>query len=90
MGKGASTKNRAMGIWGNRRMKRSLLLCVALTLAGCASSKLDIRSHVDPAADFSRYRSYAFVAEAWRTADDELQPYVRESREAMMRLRAVP
>jgi TolB-like protein len=30
---------------------------------------------------------YAFVAEAWRTADSELQPYVRESREAIARLR---
>jgi len=31
---------------------------------------------------------YAFVADAWRTADPELQPYVRESHNAMARLRA--
>jgi len=30
---------------------------------------------------------YAFVADAWRTADAELQLYVRESREAIARLR---
>lgn len=30
--------------------------------------------------------SYAFVADAWRTADPELQPYVRESRDALTRL----
>jgi hypothetical protein len=30
---------------------------------------------------------YAFVADAWRTADPELQPYVRESRAAVSRLR---
>jgi serine/threonine-protein kinase len=30
--------------------------------------------------------SYAFVVAAWRTADAELQPYVRESREAIARL----
>jgi serine/threonine-protein kinase len=32
--------------------------------------------------------NYAFVAEAWRTADPELQPYVREARTAMTRLDA--
>jgi len=31
--------------------------------------------------------SYAFVADAWRTADPELQPYVRESQAALARLR---
>ena len=31
--------------------------------------------------------NYAFVADAWRTADVELQPYVRESRAALARLR---
>ena len=31
--------------------------------------------------------SYAFVADAWRTADPELQPYVRESHAALARLR---
>ena len=30
--------------------------------------------------------NYAFVADAWRTADPELQPYVREAREAVARL----
>jgi hypothetical protein len=30
---------------------------------------------------------YAFVADAWRTADPELQPYVRESRQAIARLK---
>jgi serine/threonine-protein kinase len=30
--------------------------------------------------------NYAFVAEAWRTADPELQPYVREARAAVTRL----
>jgi len=30
---------------------------------------------------------YAFVADAWRTADPELQPYVREAREAIARLK---
>jgi hypothetical protein len=29
---------------------------------------------------------YAFVADAWRNADVELQPYVRESRQALVRL----
>jgi hypothetical protein len=33
--------------------------------------------------------SYAFVADAWRTADAELQPYVRESRAATARLEAL-
>ena len=30
---------------------------------------------------------YAFVADAWRNADQELQPYVRESHQALTRLR---
>jgi TolB-like protein len=30
---------------------------------------------------------YAFVAQAWRTADSEIQPYVRESTAALARLR---
>ena len=30
--------------------------------------------------------NYAFVADAWRTADPELQPYVREARSAIARL----
>jgi hypothetical protein len=32
--------------------------------------------------------SYGFVIDAWRTADPELQPFVRESREAIARIRA--
>ena len=32
--------------------------------------------------------SYQFVADAWRTADPELQPYVRESRDAIARIKA--
>jgi uncharacterized protein with NRDE domain len=31
--------------------------------------------------------NYAFVAEAWRTADPELQPYVREALQAVARLK---
>jgi hypothetical protein len=31
--------------------------------------------------------NYAFVADAWRTADAELQPWVREAHDAMARLR---
>ena len=31
--------------------------------------------------------AYAFVADAWRTADPELQPFVREARAGMTRLR---
>jgi hypothetical protein len=33
--------------------------------------------------------SYALVADAWRTADPELQPYVHESRAATVRLEAL-
>ena len=31
--------------------------------------------------------NYAFVADAWRTADAELQPWVREAHDALARLR---
>jgi hypothetical protein len=31
--------------------------------------------------------NYAFVMAAWRTADPELQPYVREATAALRRLR---
>ena len=41
------------------------------------------------AGERKRAAEYAFVADAWRTADPELQPYVRESRVAMARLKAV-
>jgi hypothetical protein len=51
---------------------RSLLLCVAAAIAAVASAcastsaaktpkKIQVRSHVDPAAQFSNYRSYGFV-----------------------------
>ena len=33
--------------------------------------------------------NYAFVVDAWRTADPELQPYVRESRAAITRLNGI-
>jgi hypothetical protein len=33
-------------------------------------------------------RDYAFVTEAWRGADPELQPVVRAAREALTRLRS--
>jgi hypothetical protein len=42
---------------------RSLLLCVTAALAACASTPLEVRTHVDPNAEFSRYRTYGFVAE---------------------------
>jgi len=35
-------------------------------------------------------REYAYVADAWRSADEELQPYVREARAALQRLSAEP
>ena len=43
----------------------SLLLCVAVTLGGCATAtpKLKIRTNVDPEAQFGSYRSYGFVAQ---------------------------
>jgi hypothetical protein len=31
-------------------------------------------------------KSYRFVADAWRRADPELQPYTAEAREALARL----
>jgi hypothetical protein len=34
--------------------------------------------------------AYRFVAEVWRNADPELQPYVTESREALARLTSEP
>ncbi len=41
----------------------SLLLCVTIALAACGTTPLKVRTHVDPSADFSQYRSYGFVAE---------------------------
>ena len=37
--------------------------------------------------DREAIENYEFVAAAWRTADPELQPYVRESREAIARIK---
>jgi serine/threonine-protein kinase len=63
--------------------------------SGCSNGLDDVAWTLERARAFEHVgrqaeavASYAFVAEAWRTADDELQPYVRESREAMMRLAA--
>jgi len=39
----------------------------------------------DPAA-----QAYAFVADVWRHADPELQPYVAEAKAALQRLSAEP
>jgi serine/threonine-protein kinase len=38
--------------------------------------------------DREAMENYEFVAAAWRTADDELQPYVRESNDAIARIKA--
>jgi serine/threonine-protein kinase len=38
--------------------------------------------------DREAIENYEFVAAAWRTADAELQPYVRESRDAIARIKA--
>jgi len=35
-------------------------------------------------------REYAYVADAWRSADEELQPFVQEARAALARLNAEP
>jgi len=39
----------------------NLLLCVTAVLAGCASAPLKVNMRVDPAANFSSYRTYGFV-----------------------------
>ena len=39
----------------------SLLLCVTSVLTACATAPIKVRTRVDPAADFSTYRSYGFV-----------------------------
>ena len=41
-----------------------------------------------PPSFFSISMGLAGLADAWRTADSELQPYVRESRAAIARLQA--
>jgi serine/threonine-protein kinase len=61
---------------------------------GCSNGYDDVLWTMERARVFERLgrrseaaTAYAFVADAWRTADPELQPYVRESREAMARLK---
>jgi serine/threonine-protein kinase len=61
---------------------------------GCSNGFDDVMWTMERARVFERLgrrseaaAAYAFVADAWRTADLELQPYVRESREAMARLK---
>jgi hypothetical protein len=40
----------------------SLAFLLLLLLGGCATTPLDVRSHVNPDADFSHYRSFAFFS----------------------------
>jgi serine/threonine-protein kinase len=61
---------------------------------GCSNGFDDVMWTMERARVFERLgrraeaaAAYAFVADAWRSADIELQPYVRESREAMARLK---
>jgi hypothetical protein len=35
-------------------------------------------------------RSYQYVADVWRHADPELQPYVREAKEGLSRMTSEP
>lgn len=58
-----------------------LLLCAAAVLAGFASEaaakspkKIQIRSHVDPGAQFSSYRSYGFVQIPGTNLEGKLTP----------------
>jgi hypothetical protein len=39
----------------------SLLLCVTVVLTACGTAPIKVRTRVDPAAEFSGYRSYGFV-----------------------------
>ena len=62
-------------------LARGLLLCVAAFIAGYASDavakspkKLQIRSHVDPAAQFSSYRTYGFVQIPGTNLEGKLTP----------------
>jgi serine/threonine-protein kinase len=64
---------------------------------GCSNGFDDIVWTLERARVFERLgrreeaaTNYAFVADAWRSADPELQPYVRESRTAIARLNARP
>jgi hypothetical protein len=61
---------------------------------GCSNGFDDVLWTMQRARVFERLgrkaqaaADYAFVADAWRTADLELQPFVRESRQAMARLK---
>ena len=61
---------------------------------GCSNGFDDVLWTMQRARVFERLgrrseaaADYAFVADAWRTADLELQPFVRESREALARLK---
>jgi hypothetical protein len=60
----------------------------------CADGMDDVEWTLERARIFDRFRwreraiaDYQFVATVWRTADPELQPLVRESRDAIARLR---
>ncbi|MEP6494727.1 MAG: serine/threonine-protein kinase [bacterium] len=60
----------------------------------CSDGVDDVRWTMARARVFERLgrreqaaEDYAFVAAAWRTADPELQPYVKEARDAMARIR---
>jgi eukaryotic-like serine/threonine-protein kinase len=62
--------------------------------SACSNGVEDVLWTLERARVFERLgrrdeaaENYAFVAAAWRTADPELQPYVRESRRALTRLR---
>lgn len=46
-----------------RHSTTTLALAVAMLAAGCATGP-DVRSDYDPAADFGRFRTYGFVAQA--------------------------
>jgi hypothetical protein len=61
--------------------------------SGCSNGFDDVIWSLNRARVFERLGrkkeaadDYAFVAAAWRTADPELQPYVREAREGARRL----
>lgn len=48
---------------GRMVLASSWLLCATAALTGCGTSPLKVRTHVDPNAEFSSYRTYGFVAE---------------------------
>ncbi len=52
-----------------RPLVKTVLACGLLVLAGCASGP-EIRADYDRAADFGKYRSYGFVANAGTDAGD--------------------